>query len=52
MAKQISCECGAVIRGESDEEVIGAAEGHIRADHPDLVGQVGRDQLESWIEEV
>ncbi len=52
MAKQITCECGYVIRGESDDEVIEGAEGHMRQDHPELVGQVSRDDLLGWIEEV
>ena len=29
MAKQITCECGTVIRGESDEEVVAGAESHM-----------------------
>jgi predicted small metal-binding protein len=52
MAKQITCECGTVIRGESDDEVVAGAEGHMRQDHPDLVGKVSRDDLLGWIEEV
>ncbi|TML90885.1 MAG: DUF1059 domain-containing protein [Actinobacteria bacterium] len=52
MAKQITCECGTVIRGESDEEVVAGAESHMREDHPELVGQVTRDDLLGRIEEV
>ena len=52
MAKQITCECGTVIRGESDEEVVAGAESHMRKDHPELVGQVTRDDLLGRIEEV
>ena len=52
MAKQISCECGKVIRGDSDDEVVARAEEHIAADHPDLVGKVTRADLVGWIEEV
>jgi predicted small metal-binding protein len=52
MAKQISCECGYVIRAESDEQVVAQAEAHIASDHPDLVGKVSRDDLLSWVEEV
>ena len=52
MAKQITCECGRVIRGETDDEVVAGAEGHIREDHPDLVGKVSRSDLLGWIEEV
>ena len=52
MAKQITCECGTVIRGESDDEVVAGAEGHMRQDHPALVGRVSRDDLLGWIEEL
>ena len=52
MAKQITCECGYVIRGDSDEAVIDGARAHMRADHPDLVGKVSEDDLRGWIEEV
>ncbi len=52
MAKQITCECGYVIRGESDDDVVGGAREHMRADHPDLLGKVSDDDLRGWIEEV
>ena len=51
MAKVINCECGLTLRGESGDEVISAAEQHIRENHPDLVGQVSREQLEAWVQE-
>lgn len=51
MAKLINCECGQSIRGESDDEVVGQAEEHIRESHPELVGTVTRDQLLGWVEE-
>jgi predicted small metal-binding protein len=52
MTKQITCECGTVLRGDSDEEVVARAEEHIQSDHPELVGKVTRDDLHGWIEEV
>ena len=45
MAKLINCECGRVVRGETDDELIAAAEEHINRDHPDLVGKVSREDL-------
>jgi len=51
MAKVINCECGKTLRAETDDEVIGLAEAHIRENHPDLVGAVSRDQLHAWVEE-
>jgi predicted small metal-binding protein len=52
MAKQITCECGRVIRGATDGEVIESAREHISTDHPDLVDKVSEDDLRGWIEEV
>jgi predicted small metal-binding protein len=52
MAKQITCECGQVIRGGSDAEVIGGARDHMRSDHPELLDKVSDDDLRGWIEEV
>ncbi len=51
MAKVIRCECGYIARGETDDELVAAAERHIEADHPDLVGQMGRDDLLQMAEE-
>lgn len=52
MAKQITCECGKVIRGTSDSEVVDGAREHMRADHPELLEQVTDADLLGWVEEV
>ena len=52
MAKQITCECGRVLRGATDDEVIEGAREHMRQDHPELVDKVTVDDLRGWIEEV
>jgi Protein of unknown function (DUF1059) len=44
-AKLINCECGQVVRGETDEELVANAEQHINRDHPDLVGKLSREDL-------
>ncbi len=51
MAKVINCECGLTLRGETDAEVLAAAEKHIEENHPDLVGTVSDEQLQGWIQE-
>jgi hypothetical protein len=51
MAKLINCECGQVVRGDTDDELIANAEAHIDRDHPDLVGKILRDDLLSMAEE-
>lgn len=52
MAKQITCECGRVIRGETDGTVLEGVREHMRADHPELLEKVTDDDLRGWIEEV
>jgi predicted small metal-binding protein len=51
MAKLINCECGQVVRGETDDELIANAEAHIERDHPDLVGKISHDDLLAMSEE-
>jgi predicted small metal-binding protein len=51
MAKLINCECGYVARADSDDEVIGQIREHMRSDHPQLLDQVSREDLEGWIQE-
>ena len=51
MAKLINCECGQVVRGETDEELVANAEAHVNRDHPELVGKITRDDLLAMAEE-
>ena len=51
MAKVLRCECGYVSRGETDDELVEAAQRHIASDHPDLAGKVSREDLLSMTEE-
>ena len=45
MSKIINCECGQVVRGETDDELLAKAEEHVNRDHPELVGKVSREDL-------
>jgi len=45
VAKLINCECGQVIRADSDDELIREVEGHISQRHPDLVGKLTRKDI-------
>jgi predicted small metal-binding protein len=45
MAKIIRCEDGAVIRGDTDEELLANAQQHMRDVHPDLAGSITPEQL-------
>lgn len=49
LAKVINCDCGYVVRGESDEELLEGARAHIRDQHPDM--EVSDDQLLGMAEE-
>lgn len=51
MARLINCECGQVVRGATDDEVVANAEAHIRRDHPDLVEKISREDLLGMAEE-
>jgi predicted small metal-binding protein len=51
MAKVINCDCGYTVRGETDDELVQNAEAHIQSDHPDMVGQMSREQLLGMAEE-
>jgi predicted small metal-binding protein len=52
MARQITCECGQVVRGESEDEVVGLTFEHLRSDHPQLADQLTRDDIVALIEVV
>ena len=50
--KRINCVCGSVVEGDDDEELWDNAQQHLRADHPDLVGNVSRDDILAQAEEI
>jgi predicted small metal-binding protein len=51
MAKVLNCECGYIVRGADDDELLANVESHIAEQHPDLVGTVTREDLLSMAEE-
>jgi predicted small metal-binding protein len=51
MAKVIRCQCGFLGRGETVEEAATVIEAHMRSDHPELVGEVAREDLIAMAEE-
>lgn len=50
--KRINCVCGRVVEGDDDDEIWEKAQQHLRADHPDLVGKVSRDDILAQAEEL
>jgi len=45
MTKVINCECGQIVRAESDDELVAKVEEHVRTAHPELAGQISRDDI-------
>ena len=51
MAKVINCECGEVIRADSDDELVQKVGGHVEASHPELIGKMSREDILGMAEE-
>ena len=51
MPKVINCECGEVIRADSDDELVQKVGGHVDQAHPELVGKMSRDDILAMAEE-
>lgn len=51
MGKLINCECGQVIRGKTDDELVAGVTEHVKKDHPDLVGKISREDILAMAEE-
>jgi enoyl-CoA hydratase/carnithine racemase len=43
--RAIYCDCGLICRGDSDDELLAAAERHLREEHPALAGRVSPADL-------
>jgi predicted small metal-binding protein len=41
----IRCECGHVVHGDDERQLLEAAHEHIASAHPDLVGRVTEEDL-------
>ena len=50
MARQITCECGEIVRGETEHEVVELTFAHLRSDHPQLADKLQRDDIVALIE--
>jgi predicted small metal-binding protein len=51
MGRLINCECGYVVRGESEDELVQNTEAHVEQHHPDLVGKLSREDILGMAEE-
>lgn len=51
MGKLINCECGEVVRGDDEDELVANATAHVNANHPELVGKLSREDILGMAEE-
>jgi predicted small metal-binding protein len=51
VAYTITCNCGYVIRGNTEDDVVQRAQDHIQDAHPDLVGKISAKDLLAMAEE-
>jgi predicted small metal-binding protein len=45
MSKVINCECGEVVRADTDDELVQKVERHVGESHPELVGKMSREDV-------
>ena len=45
MPRIIACECGTVVRGEDERELLGAAREHMQTNHPAIAREITDEQL-------
>lgn len=51
MGMVIRCECGYVVRGAGEDELIANAQRHVGESHPELEDSITRDDLLAMAEE-
>jgi predicted small metal-binding protein len=51
MAKVVNCECGQVVRADTDDELVQNVEAHVAQHHPELVGKMTREDVLAMSEE-
>jgi predicted small metal-binding protein len=51
VSKVINCECGEVVRAETDDELVEKVQRHVSELHPELVGKLSRDDVLGMAEE-
>jgi predicted small metal-binding protein len=43
--KVVHCECGTDVEAETDDELVTKVEAHVQEHHPEMVGQMSREQI-------
>ena len=52
MSLLINCECGRVVRAETEDEIVAKVKQHVAEDHPELQGKLSRDDIVAMAEDV
>ena len=52
MSLLINCECGRVVRADTEDEIVAKVEQHVSEDHPELIGKLSREDIVAMSEEV
>jgi predicted small metal-binding protein len=52
MSLLVNCECGRIVKGETEDEIVAKVEQHVAEDHPELVGKLSREDIVAMSEEV
>jgi predicted small metal-binding protein len=52
MSLLINCECGRVVKAETEDEIVAKVEQHVSEDHPELAGKLSRADIVAMSEEV
>jgi hypothetical protein len=45
MTMIMTCECGEVVRAETEDDLVALVERHLAEQHPDLVGRFTREDI-------
>ena len=45
MSKVVHCQCGADVQGESEDELVANVEQHVQESHPEMAGQMSREDI-------
>ncbi|MCW2982720.1 MAG: hypothetical protein JWR63_290 [Conexibacter sp.] len=43
--RNLTCPCGAYIRGDDEDDLVQKAMQHLRDEHPELADEYGRDEI-------
>ena len=49
--KVVNCECGETVRGADDDELVRNVDAHVNREHPELVGQMSREDVLAMAED-